>query len=108
MAEYPQAAIRDVRLPAADRIDVNFLAPRHNSQAVDIVSVKPSDGTVLKRLPAESNPVLWMKVLPLHSGTDFGLLGQIVLLLAGMALMMLALTGPVMWWQTRRPKRRKP
>lgn len=106
MAEFPQAPIRDVRFPAADRIDVNFHAPRHNSLAVDIVSVKLSDGTLLKRLPAEANPVLWMKVLPLHSGTALGLPGQIVLLMAGVALMLLALTGPVMWWHARRPKRK--
>lgn len=108
MAAFPQATIRDVRFPAADRIDVNFFAPRHNSQAVDIVSVRPSDGTVLKRLPAESNPALWMKILPLHSGTEFALFGQLLLLAAGMVLITLALTGPVMWWQARRPKRRKP
>ncbi|MEO6715827.1 MAG: PepSY-associated TM helix domain-containing protein [Novosphingobium sp.] len=107
MAEFPQATIRDVRFPEADRIDVNFRAPRHNTLAVDIVSVKLSDGALLKRLPAESNPVLWMKVLPLHSGTALGLPGQIVLLMGGVALMILALTGPVMWWHARRPKRKR-
>lgn len=103
---FPGAVPSDIRFPAADRIDVNFYAPRHNSQAIDIASVKLSDGSVVKRLPAERNPVLWMKVLPLHSGTALGSFGQIVLLLEGVALMVLALTGPVMWWQARRPKRR--
>ncbi len=107
LAEFPQATIRDIRFPEADHIDVNFHAPQHNSLAVDIVSVKLSDGALLKRLPAESNPVLWMKVLPLHSGTALGLPGQIVLLMVGVALIILALTGPVMWWHARRPKRKR-
>lgn len=108
VAEFPRADIRDVRFPAANRIDVNFRAPHHNSQVVDIVSVNTSDGTVLKRLKAGNNPVLWMKILPLHSGTALGLPGPLLLLMAAMALMILALTGPVMWWHARRPNRRKP
>jgi uncharacterized iron-regulated membrane protein len=107
LAEFPQATVRDVRFPAADRIDVNFRAPRHNSQAVDIVSVKLSDAELVKRLPAEDNPVLWMKVLPLHSGTAMGLPGRFFLLVEALALVFLAVTGPLMWWHARRPKRKK-
>jgi uncharacterized iron-regulated membrane protein len=103
-AALPGAQVRDIRFPAADRIDVNFHAPRHNSQAVDMLSVRISDGTELKRLPAGENPALWMKILPLHSGTAMGLAGLVILLVEGLALMALAMTGPVMWWQARRSK----
>lgn len=107
IAEYPQSAIRDIRFPAAHRIDVNFRAPRHNTQAVDIASVLLSDGVLVKRLPAERNPALWLKVLPLHSGTALGLPGRLFLLAEALALVFLALTGPWTWLQARRSKQRK-
>lgn len=106
--EFPQAAIRDIRFPAADRIDVNFRAPRHNTQAVDVVSVQLSDASLVKRLPAEQNPALWIRVLPLHNGTALGLPGRLFLLIEALVLVFLAMSGPWMWWQARRSKRRKP
>ncbi|BBE34077.1 hypothetical protein SmB9_17350 [Sphingosinicella microcystinivorans] len=106
IAEFPDACPRDVRLVAEDRMDVNFRAPRYNSQAVDVVSVRLSDGSVLQRMPAERNPAPWLTWLPLHSGTAVGEQGRIVLLIEGLALMILTTTGPLMWWQARRPKRR--
>ena len=106
MAEFTGARPRDVRLAAADRMDVNFRAPRYNSQAVDVVSVRLSDGSLLKRLPAERNPAPWLTWLPLHSGTAMGTPGRIFLLIEGLVLMILTTTGPLMWWQARRPKRR--
>lgn len=108
VAEYPGASVRDIRFAAADRLDVNIRAPRYNSQAVDVVSVRISDAVILKRMPAERNPAPWLTWLPLHSGTAMGSPGRILLLIEGLALMILATTGPLMWWQARRPKRRKP
>ncbi|MEP7350215.1 MAG: PepSY-associated TM helix domain-containing protein [Sphingorhabdus sp.] len=107
MSEFPGASVRDIRLAAADRMDVNILAPRYNSQAVDVVSVRLSDGAMLKRTPAERNPAPWITWLPLHSGTAMGTPGRILLLIEGLTLMILTTTGPLMWWQARRPKRRK-
>lgn len=107
MSEFPGASVRDIRIAAADRMDVNFRAPRYNSQAVDVVSVRLSDGALLKRTPAELNPAAWQTWLPLHSGTAMGAPGRILLLIEGLALMILTTTGPLMWWQARRPKRRK-
>lgn len=104
-AAFPSAEVRDVRFPAADRIDVNFRALRYNSQVVDIASVRLSDSALLKRVAAEENKALWISVLPLHSGAAFGLGGVGLLLVEGLALMFLAVTGPVMWWHARRRKR---
>lgn len=99
---YPQAAIRDVRFPAADRIDVNFLAPEEKPLAVHVVQVRLSDAQVLKVVPADRSPALWMKVLPLHTGESAGIIGTIVLLLEALAIAALAVSGPVMWWQQRK------
>jgi uncharacterized iron-regulated membrane protein len=109
MTAFPAARVRDIRFPLADRIDVSFVARHFNTQAVDVVSVRLSDGALTKRLSAEDNPALWIKMLPLHSGTAMGLPGRIFLTIEGLALIVLALTGPVMWWQSRRrPAARSP
>ncbi len=107
IAEFPGAQVRDIRLAKADRMDVNIRAPRYNSQAVDVVSVRLSDGALLKQMPAERNPAAWLTWLPLHSGTAMGAPGRILLLIEGLALMILTTTGPLMWWQAWRPKRRE-
>lgn len=100
--EFPQSAIRDVRLPQADRLTVNFFAPARNPRAVHVVSVRLSVPEVLKVQPAEANNVLWMKVLPLHTGDSFGSIGTLVLLFEAMVLCALAISGPWMWWQARK------
>jgi uncharacterized iron-regulated membrane protein len=41
----------------------------------------------------------------LHEGRFFGVLNQLLMLFAALTVIMLAVTGPVMWWQ-RRPKGR--
>lgn len=99
---YPAAAIRDVRFPAADRIDVNFRAPEAGSLSVHAVSVRLSDAKLLRIVPAAESPALWMKVLPLHTGDIAGLAGMLVLLLEGLAIIALSITGPMMWWRQRK------
>lgn len=107
-AQFPGARLNDIRFPPADRIDVNFLAPARNSRAFHVVSVSISRPRVLDRLPAENNPVLWMTVLPLHSGDSFGLAGRLLLLVEAAVLIFLAISGPTMWWRSRSSKRRRP
>ena len=105
---FPGERLRDIRFPQADRIDVNFFAPRQGRRAVDIASVSLSNGQLLKRIPATENPALWMTILPLHAGDSFGIGGRILLLIEAIALIFLACSGPLMWWHARRPKRKKP
>ncbi|MEO7657046.1 MAG: PepSY-associated TM helix domain-containing protein [Sphingomicrobium sp.] len=102
MARFPASPVRDIRFPAADRIDVNLFAPQRNPRAVHIVSVRLSDGSVTKALAAGDNPVLWMKVLSLHTGDSLGPVGHIILLINAALIAALALSGPWMWWQARR------
>lgn len=104
---FPEARMRDIRFPTADHIDVNFFAPERNPEAVHIARVSLSEGELLKRLPAAENPVLWMKVLPLHSGESIGLGGRLALFAEAGALLFLAGSGPLMWWQARPHKRKK-
>lgn len=99
---YPDAAIRDVRFPPADRIDVNFLAPEERPLAVHSVQVRLSDAQLLKNVPADQSPALWMKVMPLHTGESAGIIGTILLVLEALAMAALSITGPMMWWQQRK------
>ncbi|MFN4222489.1 MAG: PepSY-associated TM helix domain-containing protein [Novosphingobium meiothermophilum] len=99
---YPAAAIRDVRFPAADRIDVNFRAPEDGPLAVHAVSVRLSDAKLLRIVPAAQSSALWMKVLPLHTGDISGLAGMLLLLLEALAIIALSITGPMMWWRQRK------
>lgn len=99
---YPDAAIRDIRFPPVDRIDVNLLAPEARPLAVHAVQVRLSDAKVLKIVPAAQSPALWMTVMPLHTGQSAGVAGMIVLVLEALALAALSITGPMMWWQQRK------
>lgn len=103
-AQFPGARLRDIRFPPADRIDINFFAPERSPRAVHVVSVALSQPSLLKRVEAEHNPVFWMKVLPLHTGDSFGLVGNLLLLIEALVLIFLAISGPMMWWRSRRPK----
>ena len=105
-ARFPQARLRDIRFPLADRLDINFFAPERNPRTVHFVSVTIEDARVTTALSASDNPVLWMKLLPLHTGDSFALPGKIALLAVALALAFLATSGPVMWWQARKFRRK--
>ena len=105
-AQFPDAALRDIRFPAADRLDLNFAAPERNPRAVHVVSVRISDGTIVKTVPAAENPVLWMKVLSLHTGESFGLAGIVLLLGESGSLAFLVWAGLRMWLQARARKQK--
>ncbi len=94
---FPQAPLRDVRFPPADRLDLNFDAPERNARAVHTVAVRLSDGAVINSLPAKDNTVLWMKVLHLHTGQAFGIPGPLILLIEALGLIFLAYAGTRMW-----------
>lgn len=105
-ARFPTARLRDVRFPVADRLDINFDAPERNARATHTISVRLSDGAVLKSVAAQDNPVLWMKVLALHTGQAFALPGMILLLGEALGLLFLAYAGTRMWFAARRKDKR--
>lgn len=105
-AEFPGAQLHDIRFPRADRVDVSFFAPERNPRAVHMASIALSEPRLLGSVKAERNPVLWMQVMPLHTGESFGLVGRLVLLIEALVLAFLAISGPLMWWRARRAKRK--
>ena len=104
-AALPSARVRDIRLRPDQTIAINFFAPENGPRAVHVVAVDLAEPTVQQLTMAQDNPVLWMKVLPFHSGDSFGLTGRSLLLLEAGVLGFLAISGPMMWWRARRRAR---
>lgn len=105
--EYPDHVIRDVRMSATERVNVFFYAPETSSRAVHKVSVDSQDAAVVQTMDANSDASLWVSWLPLHSGESFGSLGLLLIVVNALALLLLALSGPVMWLNRVRLRRRK-
>jgi uncharacterized iron-regulated membrane protein len=101
-ARFPGASVRDLRLPPADRIDINLDAPGRNARAVHAVSVRLSDMVVTRAVAAQENPALWMKVLYFHTGEAVPWAGPLLLLGEAGALAFLAWAGTKMWFNTGR------
>jgi len=104
---FPRARLHDIRFPATDRLDVSFFAPERNSRALHVVSIRPSDDTIVETLPAARNKALWMTVMPLHAGDSFGPAGTVILLVEAGGILFLACAGVVMWIQSPKKKKKK-
>jgi len=105
-AKFPDKAIRDVRMQGPSRIAVFLFAPERNVMAVHRVVVDSRGPSIVSVRSAFDDKEPWVVALPLHDGQDFGLPGEIVIALIGAALATLASTGPIMWFQARRARRR--
>jgi uncharacterized iron-regulated membrane protein len=105
-AQFPGKAIRDVRMQGPSRIAVFLHAPERNAMAVHRVVVDSRGPSIVSVRNAFDDDEAWVVALPLHDGEDFGLAGKIVVTLIGLLLATLASTGPVMWFQARRARRR--
>lgn len=97
----PGRGLRDVRMPRAGVFNACFWAPARSALAVDIVRTSLPDGRIIGVRPAAADRSLWVVALPIHTGDAFGPTGRFVLLLGGLGLAGLALTGPIMWLQKR-------
>lgn len=105
-AQFPGHAIRDIRMPAPATFNVHFLAPAQGPSAVHTVHIDRTSRSLVRKTAAADDTSLWAPVLPIHNGELFGNPGRILVLLAGLSLAVLAVTGPIMWFQARRPHRK--
>ncbi len=101
-ASYPGSRPRDVRFAPDGSLAFNFFAPRGGKWAVDVVTVSVKDQRVTAVLPLEQNKALWLTMLPIHTGDTIGPAGRWPMLAAAMALIFLALSGPLVWWRRTR------
>lgn len=106
-SEFPGHAIRDIRMPALHSFNVFFLAPERNPSAVHIVRIDLASRRVVAKLATGDDDSLWVPILPIHNGELFGWAGRFVILCAGIALTVMAVTGPLMWLQRSRAGMKK-
>jgi uncharacterized iron-regulated membrane protein len=100
-ALHPAQGLRDVRMPKAGAFNAFFWAPERSALAVDTVKTRLPDGRVASVRPAMDDQSLWVTFLPIHTGEVFGLAGRLILLVGGLGLAALAVTGPIMWLQKK-------
>lgn len=111
--EFPGAIIRNLRFSPGNALSraifygdrPGVAAPSHQ------VWLDPVRGTVRARtdgrdMPAGEMFFAWM--YPLHTQFGLGRLGQMISLVGGLALMTLAVSGPMLWWSRRRLRAAKP
>ena len=105
--QYPGHDIRDIRFVGTDRVDVYFNAPERNPRAAHQVSFDVQSGAITGTLDAQANTALWVTWLPLHSGESFGVSGKALVTANALVLLGLAFSGPIMWFNRVRLRRRK-
>ena len=101
---YPGSRPRDVRFAPDGTVSFNFFAPRGSIWAVDVVTVSGAPDFKVTALPLERNQALWLTMLPIHTGDTIGAAGRWPMLAAAMALMVLAVSGPLLWWRRTRKR----
>jgi uncharacterized iron-regulated membrane protein len=65
------------------------------------VKTRLPEGRVASVRPAADDHSLWVTFLPIHNGEALGLAGRLILLVGGLGLAALAVTGPIMWLQKK-------
>jgi uncharacterized iron-regulated membrane protein len=103
---FPGKAIRDVRMPSPTKIVVFLLAPERNPMAVHRVIIDTRGPRIESARNAFDDGAPWVIAEPLHNGQDLGIAGQLLIVVIGLSLATLASTGPIMWYQARRARRR--
>ncbi|MCF8709657.1 PepSY-associated TM helix domain-containing protein [Rhizorhapis sp. SPR117] len=106
-ARFPGAAVRDIRMPAPGLFNIFLFAPERNPEAVHTVALDLAKTQVLATTAAANDRHIWVPMLPIHDGKTFGEAGRALILLGGLSLVFLAITGPLMWYQGYRRQRRK-
>lgn len=103
---YPENSVREVRWPGDGMLLVLFRAPAVSARAVHIVRVDPAAAKVVEIRAAEQYTVLTTRLLPFHTGEQFGAVGRAVTFLAGFMLLSMPVTGALVWLQRRRARMR--
>lgn len=102
---FPGRAIRDIRMPAPGRFNIFFWASKHQPEAVHGVKIDLLSLRTVAVARAESDHSLSTAMLPIHMGESAGLVGRLIILMEGLALAALAVTGPLTWLLTQRARR---
>lgn len=109
-AVFPDSRMARLYVPANDTAPwrVTFMHPEQwwNEYGASTVYLDQYNGEVLdvvdsRELSAGSTLLTWM--FPLHNGDALGIIGRLVVFVAGLLPAVLFGTGVYMWWKKRRP-----
>lgn len=101
---FPGRGVRDVRMPQPGAFNVFFWAPEVSPAAVNGVRITLDGPTIISTAAAREDTSLPTAALPIHAGASLGFPGQVAILFGGLGLVLLAVSGPLMWFQARRKK----
>ena len=105
-ARFPDRSVRDIRMPAPGKFNVFFWAPERQPEAVHGIRIELQSLRVARVTQAEADKSLSTFVLPIHTGESLGWVGKLIILLEGLCLAALGVSGPLMWFQTPRRGRK--
>ena len=111
--QYPTSRIRDIRFANSgalqrvyfvNRTGVGVAAPHQ----VWLEPCRPNVAMVRNASqPASTATLVFDWLYPVHSGIALGRSGQLIILLSGIALMAMLITGGTLWYQRRRHLRKR-
>lgn len=87
---------------------VRFGEPRHAGFGPSVIFVDQGSGHILRADEAGeglAGDKVAQLMLPIHTGRVAGLAGRIMMVVAGLAIVLLSLTGIVIWWKKRGARR---
>lgn len=101
-ATFPGRGVRDIRMPAPGKFNVFFWAPERQPEAVHGIRIELQSLRIAGVSEAAADKSLSTFVLPIHTGESWGWVGKLIILLEGLCLATLGVSGPLMWFQARR------
>jgi uncharacterized iron-regulated membrane protein len=98
IARFPQSRVRDIRFVSGGPATVQLWEPGTERWSLHRVVIDAERTQVIDVIPSADNDALWMVLLPIHTGSAFGLGGRIVITAVGFGLVLLSIMGLVLWF----------
>lgn len=105
-AQFPGLHVRDIRMIGSDTLIAYFRDPARNPEAVDAARFSISKGTFVSPSAADLQLGSEPAILAIHNGESLGSFGKALAICSGLALLLLSITGPLMWLQASMTRRR--
>jgi uncharacterized iron-regulated membrane protein len=102
---FPTYELRRIYLPQNRQAPIGIMMTRSGAIQRAIVWMDQYSGKLLQTQDPENmgtGEIIYGWIFPIHSGRAFGIIGRIIVLLAGISATALSLSGVVIWWLKRR------
>lgn len=105
-AEFPGYPVRDIRMPSPERMNVYFRTTERNPESVSSVAIDLPSLRIARLTDVRRSTDPLVTVQSIHDGAWFGPIGMMIVLLLGISLAFLAITGPLGWYLVARRQKR--